>query len=186
MILHNNLHMKWANLYQSPKRIIMNMYRKNAYVYFWPIKSMWKRNEVCMLAGAIPRASSTPIKNACLLTLHWCYEVLFPDLRWQGDGFVELSPSTHICANLQDNTSALCVYCLTVHQVNDHTFGTIMWGLRSAVFYSRSSWEVRPHYFMVTQSRLTLVLTSMSSSSCLLSCRCISTSPSLINLTAEL
>ncbi|XP_054673911.1 uncharacterized protein LOC129203447 isoform X2 [Grus americana] len=29
----------------------------------------------CTLGGAIPRASSAAIKNACLLTLHWCYEV---------------------------------------------------------------------------------------------------------------
>jgi len=30
-----------------------------------------------------PRASSVAIKNACLLTLQWCYEVLFPDFWWQ-------------------------------------------------------------------------------------------------------
>jgi len=28
-----------------------------------------------MFGGIIPRASSAAIKNACLLTLHWCYEV---------------------------------------------------------------------------------------------------------------
>ena len=42
-----------------------------------------KRYEVCRFGGIIPRASSAAIKNACLLTLHWCYEVLFPDFHWQ-------------------------------------------------------------------------------------------------------
>jgi len=36
-----------------------------------------------MFGGIIPRASSAAIKNACLLTLHWCNEVLFPDFWWQ-------------------------------------------------------------------------------------------------------
>jgi len=28
--------------------------------------------------GIIPRASSAAIKNTCLITLHWCYEVYDP------------------------------------------------------------------------------------------------------------
>jgi len=41
-----------------------------------------------MFGGTIPCASSAAIKNACLLTLHWCYEVLFPDFWWHVGFFV--------------------------------------------------------------------------------------------------
>ena len=51
----------------------MNMYIFDLY------KLHGKRYEVCTFGGIIPHASSAAIKNACLLTLHWCYEVLFPD-----------------------------------------------------------------------------------------------------------